>query len=334
MPTTRRRLLAALVAVVAGLVLVVAPPVEAARSTRVVDSGWWWRVQAGLLVEVPIPPNVEEGQLMVQSTVEGEQAIAAVSGEIEDGRTNPVLTLDVSDTGDGGGAAAVLLACQSGSAWIGEDGGRWDARPTADCSTSVTGIASDDGAQWTFPLGTLQFGDRFSVVIVPGQLADSDVPPTFTLVFDEPTDASIQTVAGTPPPPTVPVTDAPTPTAPPTTAGSSGFTPPPTAAPVVPSPPTTVLPVQPVLEPEGQGLTDSAPVVTGAQELAAGQIAAPEPRTLARIVGGLVLLAGLAGLAVSRRSPFVAATATVDAPVVGGLARFRTSRTAEPDPVS
>lgn len=328
-----RRRVAGLFATVFGLLLLVlpAPASQAETTNRVADSGWWWRVQAGVGVPLPPPPNVEPGQLMVQSTVEGEQAIAALDIVVAEGQTNPVLTLTVDGDG-GGGAAAVLLACQAGSAWVGEDAGRWDAKPKADCTTSVTGIAADDGSSWTFPLGTLQFGDRANVVIVPGKLADSDANPTFNIVFDEPTAESIQTTAGQAPPPTTrPPSTQPAPA--PTFDSGGGFAPSPTAPAPAFSPPATALPAQPVLDDEGQGLADDAPIVQAGEELAAS-VAAPEPRTLARIVGLLVLLGGAALLVASNRSPLVAAAASADAPVEGGLARFRTTRTSEPDPVS
>lgn len=331
--TYRRRILASVSTALVGLVLVLAAPAGAEDANRIADDGWWWRTQTGLLTELPPPPGVEEGQLLVQSTPDGAQAIAAVSAVLAEGQTNPVLTLDVAT--DGGGAAAVLLACQAGSAWVGDDAGRWDSRPKVDCTTSVTGIPSDDGTQWTFALGPLQFDDRFNVVLVPGLLADSEAYPSFHLAFEAPTAASITTSAGQGPTPTFPAPTSP-PTAPPATtasAPSASFTPSPRTAATVPAATSTPLaPAEPALEPEDQGLTDTAPVL---QEAAVAAVEAPEPRTLARVIGTLVLLAGLAGAVVTRRSAALAgAAATPEVPVLGGLARFRSQRTEDPRPVT
>jgi hypothetical protein len=327
-------LAASCLAVVAGTLLMVVP-VSAAPATRIIDTGWWWRLQTGVLTPLPPPPNVEEGMLQVQGTPDEAQAIAAVSAELPDGHASPVLTLQVADGGDQGGAAAVLLACQAGSAWTGEFAGRWDSAPVVDCSTSVTGIRSEDGLSWTFPLGALQFEDRFNIILVPGQVEgapDGAAGSSFTLVFERPTAADIATTEGAPPPADPPPV-SPALTTPPPAADDGFVAAPPSGAGDVPVPPAPA--ATPALEPELQGSTFTAPEreASTAPELAA--VATPEPRTLARILGALVVLVGLASaFGVWRTDLLAAPAATADAPVTGGLGRFARDRTGEPNPVS
>jgi hypothetical protein len=324
--TYRRSLLASVGLAVFGLALLVAPVAGAEESNRIVDRGWWWRVQSGLLVPMPAPPGVEEGQLVVQSSPEGAQAIAAVSAVLADGQTDPTLVLDVAT--DGGGATAVVLACRAGSAWVGTDAGRWDSRPQVDCATSVTGVVSEDGSQWTFALSPLEEDGRVDVVLVPGRLADAELAPTFNLVFEEPTGASVTTTAGTTPPaPTAPAPEAPVAPAPAPVSSPGSFSPP---APL-PEAPTPVEAVEPALEVDSGARDVAAPVAPQAVTT----VSAPEPRTVARLVGAVLLLAGAVGAVLAHRSAGLAgAAATPDVPVVGGLARFRSERTTEPQPVS
>lgn len=323
----RRSFLASVGLAIFGLAVLMAPVAGAEESNRIVDSGWWWRAQSGLLVPLPPPPGVEDGQLVVQSSPEGAQAIAAVSGALAAGQTNPVLTLDVAT--DGGGAAAVLLACRAGSAWVGSDAGRWDSRPEVDCSTSVTGLASEDGTQWTFALGPLEDAGRVDVVLVPGRLADAELAPAFNLVFDEPTAASITTTVGpTPPAPTAPASATAAAPAPAPASAPSSLRPPASRVPTAPAPVETV---GPALEADSRRPEVAAP----AAPRAVATVTTPEPRTVARVVGAVLLLAGAAGAVVAHGSSRLAgAAASPELPVVGGLARFRSERTTEPQPVS
>src|SRR5258708_5005378 len=80
--------------------------------------GWWWQAQQdGLPQPVPQPPNVATGQLWVQGSPNGKTAISAVRYQIGTGRVAQTLTLNVVPNGDQGGSTAVLIACQTGSAW-------------------------------------------------------------------------------------------------------------------------------------------------------------------------------------------------------------------------
>lgn len=335
----RIALAASAAAVVVGLVLLIAP-VSAAPATRIVDSGWWWRVQTGAVTQLPPPPNVEPGMLQVQGAPDRAQAIAAISAELPDDQVSPTLTLRVAPGGDQGGAAAVLLACNAGSGWTGEDAGRWDSAPVVDCSTSVTGIRSEDGNTWTFPLGPLQFEDKFNIILTPGTVdgaPDGLNGSSFTLVFEEPTAADIATTGGQAPPADLPAF---TPPPPPASSGSdapappafdSGFTP----APAPIEQPAPVLGAQPSLEPELQGSTLTAPERQAGNEPVLAAASVPEPRTVARVLGVLVVLAGIAGAFTVLRTDLLAgAAATGEHPVAGGLGRFARERTSEPNAIS
>ena len=341
--TRRLRLAASLLAVVAGVVLLVAP-VGAAPATRIVDAGWWWKLQTGAVTQLPPPPNVEPGMLQVQGSIDDWQSIAAVAAELPDGHGSPILTLRVADGGDQGGAAAVVLACAAGSPWTGEHGGRWDSKPVADCASAVSGIRSEDGASWTFALGPLQSEDRIDVVIVPGTVdgaPEGANGSAFTLVFEEPAATDIATTPGTSPPDTG-------------SAPSGGFSPPPAAGDDFGGPATDDFSSDFPETGSGSGLPDTGSLPAAPEQPTGGApapsdqaggrdeaaapvpaVSAPSSRTLARVLGGVVALLGLAGAVLATRTPAMAgAAASPDAPVTGGLGRFARERTAEPNAIS
>ena len=93
---------------------------------------------------LPAPPNMEEGQLLVQSGPDGALALAAIAGTLVEGEASPVLTLAVADGGDVGGQGAVVLACQAGSTWTGGDAKPWAEHPQAGCKAGgVEGTRSE-----------------------------------------------------------------------------------------------------------------------------------------------------------------------------------------------
>ncbi len=182
------------VAVAAVLIAVAGAPAGAAE---LADSGWWWRANTGETVDgvgpapdvglpgtapaPPPPPDVPDGGLFVARDPDGAHAIGAVRFALGSDETNPVLTLAVAD-GNGAGEGD-LLACPTASAWVGEEGGRWDSRPLADCDAafggaSVAGVPAEDGSAWTFDLAGLARdagGSReVDVAIVP--FVDADAP--------------------------------------------------------------------------------------------------------------------------------------------------------------
>lgn len=333
----RLAIVASVLTVLAGVALLIVPA-SAAPATRIVDSGWWWRLQSGAVAQLPPPPNVEEGMLQVQGAPDRAQAIAAISAELPDGHASPILTLRVAEGGDQGGAAAVLLACSAGSAWTGEDAGRWDSAPVVDCASSVTGIRSEDGATWTFPVGDLQFEDRLNIILVPGTVEEAPEGAngsTFTLVFEAPTAADIETSEGETPAANPPPVSPTAPTTSPPAAADDGFVaaPPPSIPGETPTP--QVQGAEPSLEEDLQGSTFTAPEREASTAPALTAANVPESRTLARLLGALVVLAGLASaFAVLRTDLLAGAAATAEAPVTGGLGRFARERTAEPNSVS
>jgi hypothetical protein len=323
----RRRLAwhAAVGLVVAGSALGL-DPVTAAGGASVTDSGWWWRLRPSPDVPVPPPPNVDEGQLLVQGAPEGALALAAIAATLPEGQANPVLTLAVADGGDTGGAQAVVLACQAGSPWTGGDAGAWPDRPQPACESGVVGERSPDGATWSFAVAALQFGANLNVVIVPGTVEGQPAGAsgsTFSLVFEAPGPASIETAEGVPPIPPAPDfgaggLDVPAPT--PSDGGSFGV-PGPGGSFDVPTGPVAALPD------DEQGLTPVAPVIESQTRLPI--VAGGDPRSEhAQTVGIIVLLAGAAFVwRATQQQPAIAADGTGP---LGGLGRFARPRVGTP----
>lgn len=180
------------VGLVIGAVLLASGGVAAAKdASSIDDTGWWTRAnQDALIGGALVFPDVSPGQLLVEGTPEGATAIAALRATLPKDTTRPVLTLTAASAA--GADTAVLLACQAGSGWTGAHGGQWSAKPNPDCSQSVQGVP--EGDEWTFALEALQFGDQLNVVFVPGVDPNSggSANSTFRIVFDRPTEASIQ----------------------------------------------------------------------------------------------------------------------------------------------
>ncbi|MEY2450630.1 MAG: hypothetical protein QOD92_204 [Acidimicrobiaceae bacterium] len=161
--------------------------------------GWWWRAQdSSLPAPLPAPPNVKAGQLNVQGNPSDPKgtAYAAVRFALGANQTVKSLTLNVGD--DTAGSSAVLLACQTGSTWTGVENGTWQSAPTVSTSC-INGQKATDGKAWTFAVGPLQLASVLDIAIVPGVDPETSAPAAFSLVFDAPTDASLETFAATPP---------------------------------------------------------------------------------------------------------------------------------------
>lgn len=332
------RVVCAAAAAVGGVVAL-GLPASAGSAQSIDDMGWWWRVKSGPLGELPAaPPNTEDGRLMVQGAPDGASAVAALRATLAEGDGNPVLTLDVVENGDSGGATAILLACQAGAPWSGGEGPqKWEAVPLVDCSHSVQGQRSADGTQWVFPMGALQFKDQINVVLVPGEdptLPDGSNGSVFQLVFEKPTAASIATTSGGAPddggdvgfPPYVPPpSDDPVPDFAAPSFGSSGFSP----------------PVQPALPPANQGTSAIAPRVVARTPVPTQPISSDRPAG-ARALGFLVLLVGAAGSwwysqqeepaprKLGRFAASIPPTTVAVEPQIGGLGRFARERAGAP----
>lgn len=322
----------------------VAAPAGADPASSVDDFGWWARAnQEPTLGGVLVPPDVEEGQLLVEGTPEGATAIAAVRATLPEGTANPVLNLQAASAV--GAESAVLLACQSGSGWTGVHAGAWDAKPSPDCSKSVQGIPSEDGATWTFALGPVQFGDQVDIVLTPGTVPGADgVSSAFRVVFEEPDVTAFEVSEGAAPAPVVPPVSMPGGdgggfSTPPSIGGGSStpsFTPPSPSSGTQLAPP----PVRAALPEVEQGATATAPAVQAAQPLVAPSLAATGGND-GRLLGVVVVLAAGALLYWSSQQPVperqllsrFASSAPQTSVVaeasstLGGLGRFRRERT-------
>lgn len=333
----------------AGLVAggwLVTGPAGAEPASSVDDVGWWTRTNqeptiGGLLA----PPGVEPGQLLVEGTLEGATAIAALRATLPEGAGSPVLTLQVAS--GVGGSSAVLLACQTGSGWTGAEGGAWDAKPSPDCTASVQGIPSDDETSWSFALAPLQFGNQIDVVLTPGVVADADgLGSAFRLIFEGPDVTAIEvSSAPSSPEPFTPVTspfvEGPAPESPSFGGGASpsSFTPPASSS-FSSGTELATPPVRAALPEAEQGATATAPNLQAARPLAAPDLASTGGSD-GRLFGLVVVLAALGLLYWSSQQPvperrllsrFASAAPhpTVEVPqssTVGGLGRFRRERT-------
>lgn len=289
-------------------------------------------------IEPAAPPDVPEGSVLVQGTPEGATAIAALTYQLVEGESSPVLTITPSSS-SGVPADAVILACRAAVDWVVPEAppGRWQDKPLVDCGRSVNGIIGEDGTI-TFALGPLVSGPDLDVVLVPGTVASSPAGPVgsaFSLSFDTAEAATLATTT-----PTTSFASSPTTAAQPASSGSSFAAPSTGGSFTAPAPV-----VQPALEPQ-----DQAPTVPS-QPILAAPAAAPAEDETSRGVAFLILLAGAAmaalayftpardsdhvGLGRFRRPVPASALATVSSePVRGGLGRFARLRTAPPQHLS
>lgn len=309
-------------------------------------SGWWWRPQTGLGgAQAPAPPDVSEGDLLVESTPQETTAVAAVRFTLRSDEVQPILKLRVADAANAGDA--VLAACPAGAKWQEAHAGGWDDKPPAACQEgSVNGVASDDGSEWTFPVSALVplfLEGTIDVVIVPGK-TETGGNPSFRIVFEEPTSRSLETTREAPEA-SVPPADGfgdPEPT-PATTddSGSTGtgggtFGGPMTSSEPGPTPEPVF---DPALDAEDQEVTSSAPLRR------VGTASAPTERP-GRWAAVVVLVLGAAAAlwllqqpmpAPRRLGPLASRHAEAEAGAgdrgpgeVRGVGRFRRQRTGEP----
>lgn len=349
MSARRRARLAGVAGLVVGaFVFAVAPFAAAQDAASLDDLGWWARTNQNPLLGQASGTDVTPGQLVVEGAPEGATAIAALRATLPADAGSPVLTLRVAS--ELGGSSAILLACQAGSGWTGAHAGPWAAKPNPDCAQSVQGIPSDDGSEWTFALGPLQFADQLNVVLTPG--VDAAQPnglngSAFRMVFERPGASSIQVSTASedfspgvssPPPAFDP------PAAPGTDDFESSFTPIGTGSTFVPPAPATDgsladQPARSSLPASEQGQTATAPVLGAQNPLRAAAI--DDAGDAGRFLGVLVFLVAGGLLAWSSTQPApermvlsrFAATAVTHAsvtptagPTEGGLGRFRRQR--------
>jgi hypothetical protein len=303
----RRRLVVAAL----GLALLLLGRVGAATATepRLADAGWWWRLQAGLGVDLPAPPSVGPGQLPVQGAADGPTMVSALRFALPagtDAAAGATLTLTIAEGTVPAAPGGSILACPT-DGWFGEEAGSWDRRPEGDCTASVPGSPSDDGATWAFEVGLLVEDDELDVVLIPGPVEDLDaVGAPLDVVFERPTTGALDVgssgdsfdapevvidAAGTAAPAAAPPSaDDPAFAAP--DLGSGDGTPP-LASPSSPAPPPEVVPGEPTgtVELEGGGSGIIRPVVADAA------------REGARWIGFLLLAAAAIGALWSSLGP-------------------------------
>ena len=301
--------------------------VEPAGATSLGGSAWWWRPQQ----DPPLlkAPTVPDGGLMVQGgpddlatpEPDGAVAIAAIRFTLDAGQANPVLTLKLVKEQSQAGAKPIILACQAGSAWNPASTPQaWASKPKPDCSKSVQGQVSADGASIVFPAGPLQFNDQLNVILVPGIDPSVAAPASsqFLFVFEPPTQADVVTSAGSPPPPS--------PSPPPSTTGPSvspgGATAPSRISVAAPTSPAFTAPAA-ALPPSQQGQTATAPIAKAATTptVAVGSAGGKDDNK-SQLIGLLILLAGAAVGLWSSRSSVTAFVNGTEGEQMGGLGRF------------
>lgn len=296
-------------------------------------SGWWWRAQTGIGgIGVPAPPDVPEGGLLVENAPDGATAVSALRFTLGSDEIQPILTLDVADAANAGDAR--IAACPAGAKWEPAEGGSWGDKPPHACvEGSVSGVEAEDGSTWTFPVTALVplfVEGVLDVVLVPGR-TESGESPSFRVVFEAPTDASLETSREAPDTDVAPPASATTPEpAQGSTAGSQGTVSEPTSA----SPATSEPVFEPATEPSDEQVTSSAPLRNAPP---AAQDGAP-----GRWAGVVVLLLGAAAaywlwqqpLPAPKRLGPMAARAGAEGPAEPpgeprGIGRFRRPRTGE-----
>jgi hypothetical protein len=170
-------------------------------AATVAAKGWWSKAQdSSLPAPLPAPPNVKPGQLNVQGNPTDSRGTAFAAVRFSIGHDSSVKSLTMKVADDAAAASAVLLACQTGSAWSGVENGTWQSAPKVS-TNCINGLKSTDGKAWTFAVGPLQLGTVLDIAIVPGVDPTTKAPAAFSLVFDAPTGSSLETAAG--PPPTI-----------------------------------------------------------------------------------------------------------------------------------
>lgn len=207
------RLGASIAAMAAGVALI-AIPAKPASAAGIIATGWWYRAStANPTSEIPqpipggaptvpfvapAPPSVAEGELHVEGTARGATAIAAMTVQLSEGESSPVLTLQPSASSVIP-PNALILACRAAVQWDppAKNPGPWESKPLVDCATSVQGQLTDDG-KLVFPLQTLVSGTLLDVVFVPG--SDPALPAdvggsSFSLTFAKPGPEALATTS-------------------------------------------------------------------------------------------------------------------------------------------
>jgi len=190
---------------VAATVLAVSAPAGAIAPDEL---GWWFKANQDPVGALPVevePPHVPDGGLYVANDPSGAAGVSALRFHLpEDEAPAVAVTLTPSSSATIGDAADIV-ACPTLTSWVSApDGGRWDLRPEADCTTAkVPGVPSEDGATLSWELSGASFaqGGSYDVVLLP----DPEASTPFQVPFEAPDGTAVQPVAD---PATTPTTEA------------------------------------------------------------------------------------------------------------------------------
>jgi hypothetical protein len=177
-----------LVVAATGAALFVSLAGPAASAAAPSSYGYWWRLQTGNGPPLPPPPIVPPGGVWVAADPadpSGQQAVSALRYKASSGDEIRGLVLTVARSS---GQGAVLLACPARTSWKPVEAGAWNTRPQSACDVAfVKGVES--GGAWSFDVRGLARTGTLDIVILP----PPDVKTTFSIAFDKPGAASIQT---------------------------------------------------------------------------------------------------------------------------------------------
>ena len=316
-----RRMLSAtvLAGFVSGALLVATAP--AAGAATLDKSGWWYRPASAPAIGavVPPPPGTPEGGLVVQATPDGPNAVAALTFTLTPEELGGTLTLAVA--GETGGDKAAIQACPAKAAWEAAQAGSFDKRPIEDCNFgSAPGTRSEDGKTWTFDITALVKSGKVDIVILPMALPEgggqAPVFAPFSVSFEKPSSASLAPPDGAGSADTGDLAADPSEFP---SGGSSDFAPADSAG-SVPAGGSSDFAAPSVsgVDVGGAGALDAAPpppdigaappAADASQQVAAAPVAATGLANRRALGLGLLLLCGLAALAIgATRSPALAA---------------------------
>ena len=148
----------------AGATLLV--PGARAAETR---SAWWNRANAGLAPSL-VPPDVGDGDVLVEGVSDAEDGWTAVTGvaSVVDGPVlDATLTLVVREVLPG---SAPPRACPLTAGFSPAAGGSWTDVPAHACDRAVAGEVTADGARVVFAglAGFVDGSDELRALVVPG----------------------------------------------------------------------------------------------------------------------------------------------------------------------
>ena len=309
----------------------------AAQAADAVTAGWWYQPQrqTGIApAQLPAPPYVPPGDLLVEGALTGENAVAAIRLIVpSDARAGRLVLTVTSSRG-----TPDVAACRTRSGWGPAEVGAFEQRPVCDDGPRVALVPDADGTTLSGDAGALVRDGVLDVLFAP-RVDDTGTTGVFSVTLTRPTTEVLTLVplraAAQPEPPRAapePAPDAPAPDVVPVPFAIPPRAPDPAAIAVAPALPAAA---PPPAAPTDLGAPD-APLA--APPMVAGAVEADRSRRLA-----LVLLAATGALAVvlggrrarPPRALVAVAGAAPDAPLSPpaperGVGRFRSPRTGTP----